>query len=270
VADRRDRPVLAGVAVGLAGAIKLYPLFLLAYFVFTRRWAGFVAGVAAFLLVNALAAAAFGVGAFRDYIGAVVPAIAGQFEASWSNLSLSGFWVRLFRSEPLRDWLGPGVAPVLGRGLAWAASFAVVAIIARTCWRADTRDKRDRAFALAVVGMLLVSPLTWPHYALLLLVPLGLLLARGKAGLASWLAVAVVAVLWLPPNFAVKVALGSEAATKLNTSAEPPATAPDLGPVSVPHYALVGLLLLVLRVPVTSPAAGGETRPRDPSAPGGA
>jgi hypothetical protein len=49
---------------------------------------------------------------------------------------------------------------------------AVMAVWSRSVMRADTADKRDRAFGLALVAMLLVSPITWDHYFLLLLLPL--------------------------------------------------------------------------------------------------
>jgi alpha-1,2-mannosyltransferase len=246
VADRRGRPALAGVLVGLAGAIKLFPLFLLAYFLFTRRWAGLAAAVVAFLAVNGLAAAAFGVGVFPAYFGQVVPAVTGRFQTAWGNVSLTGFWVRLFETEPLRQWVGPDVALRAGRAFVAASSLAVAAVVARVSWRAADRDDRDRAFGLAVAGMLLASPLTWAHYYLLLVLPLALVWMRADTSLARWLWGAVVAVLWLPPRFAAQAWLGRAGSTTFIESTHPQlTTAEDLGLVAVPHYALVALFLLL-------------------------
>ena len=250
ILDRRGHSALAGVAVGLAGALKLYPLFLLIYFAFTRRWLGLATLVAAFLISNGIAAAVFGAGAFRDYADEVVPAIAGQFQSAWVNVSLSGFWLRLFGSEPLRDWMGASPVSSTGRVLAGGVSLVVTGLVARVCWRAATRDDRDRAFALTAVVMLLVSPITWSHYYLLLLVPLGLLWMRGSSGLSSWVTGAVLAVLWLPPDFAAQLWLGRDGVATFNEYHHPRLTvAEDLGIVSVPHYALLGLFLLSLRLP---------------------
>jgi hypothetical protein len=257
VADRRGRPALAGVAVGLAGAIKLYPLFLLGYFACTRRWTGLLAAVLAFAAANGLAAALFGVGAYRDYLGAVVPSVAGQFEAAWVNVSLSGFWLRLVGTDPIRDWIGGHRARPIGQALAWGACLLVTVAVAWVCWRATTREARDKAFALAIVGMLLVSPITWVHYWLLLLVPLGVLWSRLVLGPRMWLAGVVVALLWLPANFAAQVGLGREAATRFNDYHHPNlTTAENLAMVSVPHYALLGLFVLVLRSRDSASEAG--------------
>ena len=111
ILDRRGHPALAGLAVGFAGALKLYPLFLLAYFAFTRRWLGLASGAGSFLIYNCIAVAAFGAEAFDSYANEVVPAIAAHFQSAWLNHSLVGFFPRLFGSEPLRDWMGPSLLP---------------------------------------------------------------------------------------------------------------------------------------------------------------
>jgi len=254
LADRRGRPVLAGVAVGLAGALKLYPLFLLVYFVCARRWGALAAAVAGFLAANGLAAVLFGADAYRTYLASVLPEVAGGFDAACGNMSLTGFWLRLAGTVPLRDWIGTDLVRPVGRGFAWAASLAVTLAVAGACRHAATREARDRAYALAVVGMLLVSPITWAHYWLLLLVPLGLVWARTPPGPRLWLLGVVVTLLWLPANFAAQVWLGREAATRFDEAHHSRITAAeDLSIVSVPHYALLGLFFLVLRTPYAPP-----------------
>jgi alpha-1,2-mannosyltransferase len=249
VADRRGRPALAGLVVGLAGAVKLYPLYLLTYFVFTRRWSGLVAGVIAFLAANGLACTLFGVGAFQDYVFQVLPAIAGQFETSWVNLSLHGFWLRLMESELIRTWFGTDTAPLVGRVLAWVAAAIVTLFVAWSCRIPRTRDSLDRSFALAVVAMLLVSPITWSHYSLLLVMPLGLAMMRVSTGLGTWSLVAILAVLWLPPSFAAQTWLGQAGAQSTSALANAQvSTSVNLALISVPHYGLLGLFVLILPV----------------------
>jgi hypothetical protein len=247
-ADRADRPRLAGIAIGLAGALKLYPLFLLAYFAFTRRWGGLVAGIASFLAANAITAAVFGAGAFRDYFGVVVPTIAGQFQTNWQNISLTGFWLRLFETDLLRQCLAPNDAALAGHVIAKSMSLGVVGLIAWACVRATDSNDRDRAFALTVVGMLLVSPITWGHYSLLLVMPLVLELKRETSIWRVGLFYAVLAALWLPPNFAAQIGLGQEGMKELLQVAYTKnlSTFQDLTMISVPHYALLGMFLLLL------------------------
>lgn len=264
VADRRGRPALGGVAIGLAGAVKLYPLFLLIYFAFTRRWSGLAAGILAFLAANGVAGTVFGMEAFREYFLTVVPAVAGQFEQSWVNLSLHGFWQRLMGSEIFASRLGPTTVCMVGRGLAWGVVLMVALVVARACHRACTRENRDCAFALAVVATLLVSPITWSHYSLLLLLPIALAWMRATPGPETWLFGAILGVLWLPPNFAAQVWLGQDAAAMFNDLSHPQLTiGENLGIVSIPHYALVGLFLLVLRHGSKTGTAAANQDPAD-------
>ena len=248
IADRRGRPALGGVAIGLAGAVKLYPLFLLIYFAFSRQWKGLAAGIMAFFAANGLAGTVFGMEAFHEYFVTVVPGVTRQFEKSWVNLSLHGFWLRLMDAEILSSRLGPIAVSTLGRGLAWGAVLTVTLLVAQACRRCRTPENRDCAFALAVVATLLVSPITWSHYSLLLLLPLVLAWMWACPGPELWLYGVILGVLWLPPNFAAQVWLGHDAAAMSNDLNHSRLTiGENLGIVSIPHYALVGLFLLVLR-----------------------
>jgi hypothetical protein len=248
VADRRGRSALGGVAIGLAGAVKLYPLFLLIYFTFTRRWNGLAAGILAFLAANGFTGTVFGMVAFHEYFLTVVPAVAGQFEKSWVNLSLHGFWLRLMEAEQFSSRLDSTTVCTVGRGLAWSGVLAMTLLVARACHRARTREKRDCAFALAMVATLLVSPITWSHYSLLLLLPLVLAWMQASPGSERWVFGAILGLLWLPPNFAAQVWRGQDGAALLNDLNHSRLTIREnLGIVSIPHYALVGLFLLVLR-----------------------
>lgn len=249
IADRRDRKVLAGICVGLAGAVKLYPLFLLLYFAFTRRWQGLLAAVMTFIAANGLAAAVLGTGAFRDYFGVVMPSVAGEFETHWANLSLSGFWKRLARTEPIQDWFGPSYSLVGARILGFGFAIVVCGLVAWTSWQTSTTESRDRAWALGLVGMMLASPIAWSHYCILFLMPLGFLWTRSTPR-ALWLVGICVAILWLPTTFVTKVVLGSAAADRFSNFNYPRlTTVEDLALISVPHYALVGLFCLILKVP---------------------
>jgi hypothetical protein len=126
-------------------------------------------GVFAFGALNGLALAVFGPEPFGDYYRQVLPHL-GMYRDVWLNCSWNGYWHKLFDSRsghtiPL--WHAPAVAAA-GTVLSCAGVVAVVALLAG---RARTRPAQDLAFCLAVNGMLLVSPITWEHSALLLALP---------------------------------------------------------------------------------------------------
>jgi uncharacterized membrane protein len=64
---QKDRPVWAGVSIGVASSLKLFPAVLLIYFLLRHRRA-FLAGVATILAVNATTAAFCGLQSFPDYL----------------------------------------------------------------------------------------------------------------------------------------------------------------------------------------------------------
>ncbi len=175
-AERSGRPAWAGVLLGAATAIKLFPGFLFLYFLARRQWTAVLAGVLAFGMLTGLTAALLGPEVYRVYFLEVLPRLA-PVRSSCYNASLVGFWTRFF--DPVTTEVH--VLPLWRSGLALRAAvllsgLAVMATTARVVRSANTRDALDHAFGLAVTGMLLVSPITWDHSLLLLLLPISILL----------------------------------------------------------------------------------------------
>jgi hypothetical protein len=197
-ADRSARPALAGVLLGAATAIKLFPGFLFVYFLARRQWRAVAAGTGCFLALTALTVAVLGPECYRDYVTIALPSLE-QYRVYWPNLSLAGFWHKLFNAE------GSHVIPLWQNPLlAWATTLAadvLVTVVAAWCAaRSYSPRERDLAFALAMTAMLLVSPITWDHYFTLLLLALVLLWAwLPPRGVLRWSFWPLLIGLWLPP-----------------------------------------------------------------------
>src|SRR5262249_50542677 len=91
----RGNEVLAGGLLGAAAAIKLFPAFLLVYFVFARRWRAVAATIASAVLLYVAAALVFGSRDVIAYFREVVPEV-NTWRSAWLNCSLAGYWSRLF------------------------------------------------------------------------------------------------------------------------------------------------------------------------------
>jgi alpha-1,2-mannosyltransferase len=226
VLERRGRPAWAGALLGMAMAIKLFPGFLLVYFAVKRQWKALAAAVATFLAVTALTAALLGPGAYRDYIAEVLPSLR-QFQGGWNNASLVGLSTKLFAPpavdmevlatpppEPppgdernlVTDRMPVFLTRPLWRSqpLAWSCALflcaGVAILVAWLVHQAQSRPECDHAFGLALIGMLLVSPVAWDHYFLLLLLPLTLCWQQLPP--RTWARVSIFAIviaLWLSP-----------------------------------------------------------------------
>jgi glycosyl transferase family 87 len=167
---------IAGLAVGVAAIIKVFPAVLLLWFLLQRRYraaVGVVVGAAAIALLT------------LPFTG-IEPWL--QYPTVLANLSAPA---------DTRDTLAPTVwlAPILGFTVARVVVTVVgLAIIG---WAAAARMGTDssrpgatgaRSFAIAVTVSILIAPAMYHHYLALLVLPL--LLGLGSGVPLPWLAVA--------------------------------------------------------------------------------
>jgi Glycosyltransferase family 87 len=254
-AERSGRPWLAGALLGAATTIKLFPGCLFLHYALCRRWKVVAAGMATMAGLTALTAALLGLDAYRAYLLRVLPGIQ-HFRAGWNNDSLWGFWSRLFDPalDHPRDWsLSQPVSysPALALLISVISSSAIVAILARAVHRNTAGQGNDLTFALAVTATLLVSPICWDHYLLILLVPLAAAWVELPASrLARALFVVIVAAFWVGhPTVWELFGLLGRAATPLES----------LCVLSYQFYALLGLFALICLE-----LRGGRTRSAAP------
>jgi hypothetical protein len=228
VASRSGRPATAGACLALATAIKLFPALLFFYYLLRKEWRVVWSGVAWLLAITAATAALLGPAAYADYFTGVLPQLSG-LRINCLNLSLAGFWAKIFVSSPAWTW----AVTLMSSGL-------VLAVLGWAIVRADSRRGQDGAFGLTLITMLLLSPISWNHYAPLLFLPLLWLwleltpqsTGRGIFGVA-------LALLWLSP-FTIWTFFG--ASPRLNLT--PRSYGDSLTAFSIQLYALLALFAL--------------------------
>jgi hypothetical protein len=211
--DRSGRPGAAGLLIGAAASIKLFPAYLVVYFAAGRRWRGLVAAAASFAAVTLATAAVLGWEAYDDYVRIVLPSLE-KFRSYGFNLSFFGFWHKLFDPVSERGWVRPlWHSPAAARYVTLLSDLLATALVATAAYRARTRDQSDLAFAMAVTAMLLVSPITWDYSLPLLLVPLAVLTRAAQT--SRWLPALLVPVLTifgLPQMKVMELVLSGQAA----------------------------------------------------------
>lgn len=197
----------AGVALGVLIAAKLFPFPLVIWFLATRRYRNAVVSVAvgAGTLVVSWAIIGFkGMSGYPRLLSADTDAFAGRSHAILSVLVREGLTLHAARI----------VAGLLG--------LAVTAVLLRRARRSDTGT-----FAALVLAGLLLSPIMWMHYLVLLLVPLAVAHPRPNRW---WL---VYCLFWLSPTedkgsmlqlllvLAVACVLGAAGMSRTADAAEP-------------------------------------------------
>jgi hypothetical protein len=238
--ERSGRECTAGLLLGAAAAIKLFPAYLAMYYVARGRLRPLVAATASFLALTLLTALVLGLDTYYDYLSVVLPH-QDKFRSFGFNLSIAGLWHKLFNPvaetgpvEPL--WLNPALAH-------WGSvisDLAMTTIVVTLAHKARTREQRDFGFAAVITAMLLVSPVTWDFSLPLLLVPV-VLIGR-SAGNTRWMVVALVlflAIAWIPQSILMEVAQGGRSFSVYSWKFM-------LGAPSQKFYALLGIFGLGL------------------------
>jgi hypothetical protein len=254
-AGRTRRDGLAGALLGTAAAVKLFPAFLFLYFLVGRRWRALTAGALALAWWTALTAGVLGPASYRDYVQRVLPHLE-IYRAAWPNASLVGFWHKLFQGGQTLGHTAPlWYSPLFAR-LASGLSFLAVVLVVAVVSHRRQGGRADHAFGLAVTAMLLLSPVTWDHYFLLLLLPAALLaFARPPGGMRSWTFQICLGLLWITPELYYLLALPNYSAGSV--IARPWHT---LTVLALQTYALLGLFALGVAVACRQPMASNISR----------
>jgi Glycosyltransferase family 87 len=226
----------AGLLIGAAAAVKLFPAYLVVYYAARGRFRPLFGTAVAFLSLTVLTGLVLGWESYYDYIYIVMKNQA-KFRSFAYNISVAGLWHKLF--DPV-DETGPVEplwrSPALAHWGTILSDLAITMILVMVTRRARTHAQRDLAFALTVVAMLLVSPVTWDFSLPLLLVSIAVVAAKVSRSCSHWIIVALILILtidWIPQN----------TLTELMQAGGSPRVFPwtfMLGAPSLKFYALLG------------------------------
>lgn len=150
----RDRPVVAGLLTAAAISIKpfVWPLGL--WLLATRRWRAAAWALGGGLVINLITWAVVGFKAIDTYLRLSSQVTDALWRGGYSMVSVAGH---------------VGLGRTAGEGLLLVTSLIAVAAV---IYAGAVRHRERDAFVLAVLLMLLASPLLWAHYFSLLLIPM--------------------------------------------------------------------------------------------------
>jgi alpha-1,2-mannosyltransferase len=167
----RSRDAEAGLILAAAALLRAYPLAMAGYLVVRHRWRALgwmAAGLAGGALITI---AAVGLNTFLDF--RYVPGLitSHYFLSQPGNIALGSFISRMF-------WRLSAYGLVsslehLREALSFAVCAAVGITVAMRTWARgnDDADTDRRAYSLWIATMILISPTSWIHYLVLLILP---------------------------------------------------------------------------------------------------
>jgi alpha-1,2-mannosyltransferase len=218
---RRDRPAAAGVLIGLAIALKLFPLLLLAPLFVQRRWRCVAAalGVAALVLVLSFAAVGWQQTVF--YFAKVLPEVNKQNDM-YDNYSVA---------VVLKEWMSYTFPSDL------VANLLRLAFLGLICLAALRRPRAaDQALALGATALFWLPPVVWSHYYVLAFLPLFDLIMRAPrrllvGAMIAYFLIATASLLYyvpdqflalarVPPILGAVVLLGTQVAAAFHSEVD--------------------------------------------------
>lgn len=166
---RRGDDVLAGIALGMACTLKLFPGLLVFLFLLWRRFRLVGTALGLYLATVVVTSVRFGVSSWTIFFKNE-KLIADLFLGHVQNQSLFGVVQRYFHPtcRPM--------APVDSRAV-WLVTTLGLACIAIASWRAmraRAQEDRDLAFATFSMLALVFSQWTWEHYDVIAILPVGI------------------------------------------------------------------------------------------------
>lgn len=208
---KKQREFWLGILLAIAALIKIPLLLLGVYFAMRRRWqviAGF--GVALLVVVGA-SVLLFGFDlhlAWLHHIGM----FSGKPVSAYGVQSVDGFLARLLLNTTgdLRNW-NPIVVSWKYKTIRSVLLFILIGGTVWICWRAKeptTLVEKNLEFAIVLTLALVISPISWIHYYLLLLLPYALYVSNQLAVPQGylWSAGVVLSILLIsPPAFTASV-----------------------------------------------------------------
>jgi hypothetical protein len=168
-----ERPYTAGALLALAAWIKLWPVVLVAYFVWKREWKVVAAAIIGALLIGVLTFALAGVGPTTSFFTDRLPEISQGTEPGIDHLnqSIPGFFAKMF--SPSSQYVHPLIySPTLAKqGTRIAVLLLVVATII-LCSRPiplKSREQFSTEFMLVVIATMLITGRLFESNLILLL-----------------------------------------------------------------------------------------------------
>ncbi|HUL03758.1 MAG TPA: glycosyltransferase family 87 protein [Gemmatimonadales bacterium] len=167
----RNRDVRAGVWLGIATALKVFPALLLLFAAYRGRWRTAISGASVALMLSLLALLPLG----------IPGAIASGEE--WLTQSNTGAWVLVRRNQSLLALLGRAGIP---HPWALAADLALVGVAALVLRRSSPGHDLEHDLAIVTLLAVIVSPIAWIHYYFLALPAWIGVIARAPAARPPW------------------------------------------------------------------------------------
>lgn len=175
---RRKKEAIAGIILGSAIALKMFPALAIVGLIFSRSNRTVISSIIAVLFLSAAFCLIGDSADIMLFFTDIAPRNSNLWSYFVSNYSLRGVIVPLFSVTPwsLPVWSAPEI------GTTCSTIFSLVFLIyyAYLAKKVSLIGGAPAAFLISLPAMLILSPIAWPHYLLILLPCLLILILNGQ------------------------------------------------------------------------------------------
>jgi Glycosyltransferase family 87 len=169
-AMERDRDGTAGLLIAAAALLRAYPLLLVGYFVCRRKWRAVIFAMAGIVAGGFATIAILGLSQTLSFIHGALWLTDYRVVNRVDNLSLGPFVSRMFWS--LTGTAHGSSADWIRRAAIATADVVVLGLTIRaTLADPDRRDPDWRIYSLWIATAIMLTPVGWHHYMVLLAIP---------------------------------------------------------------------------------------------------
>ena len=172
--QRHNHENIAGGLLGVACLIKLYPGIFLLFLILRRRFKSALTMLSVIIVGWMSTILIIGPEDVLLYLTQIAKRDAETNAVFPLNLSITGIFGRLFSEGP---WVQPIISnPQISIGLTLFISLGLFILLIIQTWKTEkTILGDDRVYAMTILAMMLISPLTWGHALVMLVLPFGVL-----------------------------------------------------------------------------------------------
>lgn len=187
VALRRQRQWLAGLPLGMACTLKLFPGLVCVFLLLSRRWRPIVVAALVYLTVAAIMTARFGWECWPQF-AASERKVVDLWIGNMRNASLYGVLVRAYSPVCVRQSGSIPQATALASGITFLLFTAVLLLWRRVpaALRALEPYRTDLPFMMLVVLGVFGNPFVYEHYYTLLVPPIGVAICTAIERYRHW------------------------------------------------------------------------------------
>jgi hypothetical protein len=180
----RNRDGTAGLMIAIASLLRAYPLLLVGYFIFRRKWRAVLFATAGIAAGGFATVAILGLSQTLSFIHGALWLTDYRVVSRVDNLSLGPFVSRMFWS--VTGTAAGSSADWIRRAAIASADVVVLGLTIRATLTDRNRGDPDwRIYSLWIATAIMLTPVGWHHYLVLLAIPFVQMVASAAEGRSS-------------------------------------------------------------------------------------